>query len=163
MLCARSAPAGRSLGARREPGSQEGSKARSGWVDADTHLGSLRPHCAKPRDNRASGLVGGRLPAERGPRAARSTDTQPSICWLKSNRLANLSTSVSTVSTALYGSRWKITRSKLGSMALLPCLFQLVRAHQAFWGMQAKATGTSAEVLTLKYASVLFSWSWKHS
>lgn len=51
----------------------------------------------------------------------------------------------------------EITRSKLGSMALLPCLFQLVRAHQAFWGMQAKATGTSAEVLTLKYASVLFS------
>lgn len=57
----------------------------------------------------------------------------------------------------------EITRSKLGSMALLPCLFQLVRAHQAFWGMQAKATGTSAEVLTLKYASVLLSWSCKHS
>lgn len=99
VLCAGSAPAA----GRTEPGSQE-EQAGSGWGDADTHPGSLRPRCAKPCDNRASGLLGGQLPAEKGPRAARSIDTQPSICWLKSNRLANPSTSVS---TALYGFRWK--------------------------------------------------------
>lgn len=45
----------------------------------------------------------------------------------------------------------------MGSATPLPCLFPSVRAHHAFWGMRAKATGTSAEVLTLKYPSVLFS------
>lgn len=131
VLCAGSAPAA----GRREPGGSLGARrkqAGSGRGDADTHQGSLRPHCAKPCDNRAPGLVGGQLPAEKGPRAEGSSDTQPSICWLKSNRLANLSTSVSTVSTALLWFQMEITRSKLGSMALLPCLFQLVRAHQAF-------------------------------
>lgn len=56
-----------------------------------------------------------------------------------------------------------VTRSKMGSITQLHHLLQLIRARHTFWGMQAKSTGTSAEVLTLKYAAVLFSWSWKRS
>lgn len=56
-----------------------------------------------------------------------------------------------------------VARTKIGNITLLPHLFQLIRARRTFGGMQAKSAGTSAEVLTLKYAAVLFSWSWKRS
>lgn len=56
-----------------------------------------------------------------------------------------------------------VARSELGSVTLPLRLLQLTRAHCAFWGMQAKATGTRAEILTLKHAAALFIQSWKYS
>ena len=95
---------------RGQEGAWQAGGSTQGWAgaDADARPGFTSPRCAVPYDNGASGLVGGQLSAEKGPRAVRNADTPPGIRRLKSNglRLANLFTFIATVSIVLYGSRW---------------------------------------------------------
>lgn len=87
---------------------QEGArKVGLGWMLTPA-WGFASPRCAVPYGNGTSGLVGGQLSAEKGPRAVRNTDTPHGIRWLKSKRLrlANLFTFIAAVAVVLDGSRW---------------------------------------------------------
>lgn len=96
-------------------------------------------------------------------RTLRNTNAPCSACWLKLNGLRLANHFRCPCFNGPLRPHVDVARTKIGNITLLPHLFQLIRARRTFGGMQAKSAGTSAEVLTLKYAAVLFSWSWKRS
>lgn len=117
----------------RRAGRREHTRSWAG-TDAGAHPGFVSPRCAVPYDNGAPGLIGSQRAAGKGPWAVRNTDSI--------RRLKSACKPLHFYCHHFHSPLWfqmDITRSEMGSIALLPCLFQLVRAHRAFWGTQAKS------------------------